>query len=73
MKRLILASNMLPVNISWQDGNYKIDESDEQTISGLRNFYQAVNPVWVGLTGFENHDFIPKEIKSLEKKLEPFN
>lgn len=71
MKRLIIASNQLPANILWRDGNYRIEKSDEQTISGLQNFYKAFNPVWVGLTGFENHDFKPKEIKSLEKKLEP--
>lgn len=73
MKRLIIASNQLPANISWQDGYYRIEKSDEQTISGLQNFYKVVNPLWVGLTGFENHDFKPKEVKSLEKKLEPFN
>ena len=73
MKRLIIASNQLPVNILWQDGNYRIEKSDEQTISGLQNFYKAFDPIWIGLTGFENHDFKPKEIKSLEKKLEPIN
>jgi trehalose 6-phosphate synthase/phosphatase len=73
MKRLILASNQLPVHISWQDDKYLITKSDEQTIAGLQTFYQECNPLWVGLTGFENHDFLPKEVKSLEKKLEPFD
>lgn len=73
MKRLILASNLLPVNIKWQDADYKIGKSDEQTISGLQNFYKAFEPVWVGLTGFENHDFTKPESSRLEKQLAPFN
>ena len=73
MKRLILASNLLPVNISRQDENYLIKKSDEQTISGLQDFYDAFHPVWVGLTGFENHDFNKKEIKTLENKLDKFD
>ena len=73
MKRLILASNTLPVNISWQDEKYKIRITDEQTISGLQNFYEAFQPMWVGLTSFENHDFSPKEMESLENKLEAYN
>ena len=73
MKRLILASNTLPVNISWQDDRYKIRKTEEQTISGLQNFYEAFHPIWVGLTNLENHDFSPKEMESLENKLDIFN
>ena len=73
MKRLILASNQLPVNIKWQGKNYEIEKTDEQTISGLQSFYQSCQPVWVGLTGFENHDFTKKEVEILENKLQKFN
>ena len=73
MKRLILASNTLPVNISWQDDRYKIRKTEEQTISGLQNFYEAFHPIWVGLTNLENHEFSPKEMESLENKLDIFN
>ncbi len=73
MKSLILASNLLPVHIKWQDESYLIKKSDEQTISGLQNFYKAFHPKWVGHTGFENHDFTPEEMGMLERKLEPFN
>ena len=73
MKRLILASNLLPVHITWQDKDYLIERTDEQTISGLQNFYQAFRPVWVGLTGFENHDFSRPDAEKLERKLKPFN
>ena len=73
MKRLILASNILPVQIAWQDRQYRIERTDEQTISGLQNFYEAFQPKWVGLTGFENHEFTPREAQRLEKQLEPFN
>ncbi len=73
MKRLILASHNIPVHISWQDNHYKVKKADEQTISGLQNFYESFHPIWVGLTEFENHDFTPKEIKSLEHCLKPFN
>ena len=73
MKRLILASDKLPINISWQDKNYSILKTDEQTISGLQDFYELFQPIWVGLTDFENHDFTAKEINILQKKLENFN
>ncbi len=73
MKRLILVSHLLPVDITWQDGEYLIKKTDEQTISGLQNFYEAFQPIWVGLTAFENHDFTPKDAKKLEYQLKPFN
>jgi len=73
MKRLILASNLLPVNITWQEDQYEIVKSDEQTISGLQDFYDDFQPQWVGLTRFEDHDFNKKEINILEKKLDVFN
>ena len=69
MKRLILASNILPVHIAWQDGKYLIERAEEQTISGLQDFYQEFQPKWVGLTGFENHDFNKREAETLEKQL----
>ena len=73
MKRLILASNQLPVSIHVQKKDYQIEKTDEQTISGLQDFYESYHPVWVGLTGFENHTFSPKEMGILEQKLIPFN
>jgi len=73
MKRLILASNTLPVHIQWQEGKYVIEKAEETTISGLRNFYEGFEPQWVGLTGFENHEFNAKEIRSLDAALKPFN
>lgn len=73
MKRLILASNLLPVHIAWQDDQYSIEKSDEQTIAGLQDFYSSFHPKWVGLTGFENHDFTHEEVEKLNAKLEPYN
>ena len=61
MKRLILASNQLPVNISWQNGKYRIEKEEETTISGLQHFYSEFETEWVGLTGFENHEFKANE------------
>lgn len=73
MKRLILASNLLPVHIQWQEGKYLIEKEEEQTISGLQNFYSTFKPEWVGLTGFENHEFNAKEVRTLEASLKPFH
>lgn len=73
MKRLILASHILPVHIDWQNGNYQIEKAEEQTISGLQDFYQAFQPKWIGLTEFENHRFSKQEAESLENQLEHFN
>jgi trehalose 6-phosphate synthase/phosphatase len=73
MKRLLLASHSLPVHIKWQDDKYLIEKSDEQTISGLQDFYSAYKPEWIGLTDFENHEFTPKEISRLEASLKPFH
>lgn len=73
MSRLILASNILPVLITWQEETYLIEKTDEQTISGLQDFYRSYTPLWVGLTGFENHDFTSREKQALQKNLEPFD
>ena len=73
MKRLILASNTLPVHIAWQDGLYLVERAEEQTISGLQDFYKDFHPKWVGLTDFENHDFNKKDAETLEKQLIPFS
>jgi trehalose 6-phosphate synthase/phosphatase len=72
MNRLIIASNFLPVHIQWQDGKYLIEKAEETTISGLQDFYSSYEPQWIGLTGFENHEFNAKEIRSLEAALKPF-
>ncbi len=71
MKRLILASNLLPVNIQWENGKYQIEKEVETTISGLQNFYSEFETEWVGLTPFENHDFNTNEVRSLETALKP--
>ena len=73
MKRLILVSNLLPLNITWQNEQYLIEKSDEQTIAGLQDFYSSFHTKWVGLTGFENHDFTEVEAKNLSAKLLPYN
>lgn len=73
MKRLILASNQLPVHINWQNGKYLIEKAEETTISGLKNFYSEFKTEWVGLTGFENHEFQANEIRSLEAALKPLH
>ncbi len=73
MKKLILASNMLPVDISRQNEKYRIEKSDEQTISGLREFYKSNHALWVGLTGLENHDFTAEERQELTETLSDFS
>ena len=73
MKRLILASNLLPVHILWQDESYHIEKADEQTISGLNDFYSDFKPLWVGLNPFENHDFNSKEAFELSSRLRDFD
>jgi len=73
MKRLILASHLLPVHIQWKENKYLVEKADEQTISGLQSFYKEFQSLWVGLTGFENHDFTQGEKKKLEAQLDPFN
>jgi len=73
MKRLILASNQLPVHINWQNGKYKIEKEEETTISGLKDFYSEFEPEWVGLTGLENHEFKANEVRSLEAALKKFH
>jgi trehalose 6-phosphate synthase/phosphatase len=73
MKRLIIASNQLPVHINWQYGKYQIEKAEETTISGLRNFYSGFEPEWVGLTGLENHEFKANEVRRLETALKNFH
>ena len=69
MKRLILASNILPVHITPSNSSFEIEKTDEQTISGLQEFYSACEPRWVGLTNFETREFTPDEMSMLEKEL----
>ncbi len=71
MKRLILASNSLPVHIRRENDSYLFQKADEQTISGLQEFYSECEPRWVGLTDFENHEFSAEEMSVLEKELMP--
>ncbi len=73
MKRLILASNYLPVHITWQDDHFQIRKADEQTIAGLQNFYSAFHPMWVGLTEYEHFDLSGKKARTLEKELKDYN
>ena len=42
MKRLILASNTLPVNIQWQEGKYQIEKADETDHFGTAEFLQGL-------------------------------
>ncbi len=72
MRRLILASNFLPVHIHCLNGKFHITKADEQTISGLQNFYSNFQPVWVGLTDCENHEFNSDDKQILEKELDEF-
>ncbi len=71
MKRLILASNILPVRIKQDNHSFHIEKADEQTISGLQDFYKEYEPRWVGLTNLEHHEFTPKEKAALRKALDP--
>jgi len=72
MKQLILASNRLPVHI-YHDGNeFLIEKADEQTISGLQDFYRANNPKWIGLTEIESPQLTLPEQKRLETRLGEF-
>jgi len=71
MKRLILASNILPVHIKRDNGSYLIEKEDEQTISGLQDFYGECETRWVGLTNLEHQEFTTKEKSALRKALDP--
>ncbi|NOY37421.1 MAG: bifunctional alpha,alpha-trehalose-phosphate synthase (UDP-forming)/trehalose-phosphatase [Chlorobi bacterium] len=48
MKRLIIASNELPVNIIKEDGNIRIIPADELKYSGLTQYYEHFDTCWVG-------------------------
>lgn len=73
MKQLILASNKLPVHI-YPDGNdFLIERADEQTISGLQDFYRASNPKWIGLTEIESRPLTLPEQNRLEARLKEYD
>jgi len=73
MKRLILASNRLPVHIQENGKDFLIERADEQTISGLRDFYRANNPKWIGLTGIEHRQLTIPEQKRLKIQLKEYD
>ncbi|MFC2129217.1 bifunctional alpha,alpha-trehalose-phosphate synthase (UDP-forming)/trehalose-phosphatase [Bacteroidota bacterium] len=72
MKRLFLASNQLPVNIHWNEGDFKIDPAEELTISGLRDFYTGYETRWIGATGIDELDLTQHEQNALKNSLDEF-
>lgn len=69
MKRLFVVANQLPVEIQKIKKDFQIELGDEREKSGLNDFYNSYETNWIGLTGVEDHPFLPDEIKSLEKQL----
>ncbi len=69
MKKLFLASNQLPVNITRAGNHFEVEPSDELTVSGLKDFYKRFQTRWIGLTGLEETDPDKKEAQELEGKL----
>ena len=69
MKRLFLASNQLPVHISWNDGDFNIEAAEELTISGLQDFYAEYETRWIGATGLDELDLREQEQRALRNSL----
>lgn len=72
MKRLFIASRQVPVKVICKDDDFVLEPTEDTTITGLQNFYAQFETSWVGLTGIENHNCDPKDIKKLERKLAEF-
>lgn len=68
-KRLFLASNQIPVDTVRTENGFEIRQSDELTVSGLKEFYKKFQTKWIGLTGLEEYDLGRKEMQQLERKL----
>lgn len=55
MKRLIIASNRLPVNIQRTDGAFKGVPSAGGLATGLKSYHKQNNSLWIGWPGVEAH------------------
>jgi trehalose 6-phosphate synthase/phosphatase len=51
MKRLIIASNRLPVKISKQDNEMLVTPSEGGLATGLKSYHKGNNSVWIGWPG----------------------
>jgi trehalose 6-phosphate synthase/phosphatase len=69
MSKTIIISNRLPVKISGQEGEYKLEPSEGGLATGLGSIYKEGNNVWIGWPGLEVAEPQQKEIGKELKEL----
>ncbi|MBC8526433.1 MAG: bifunctional alpha,alpha-trehalose-phosphate synthase (UDP-forming)/trehalose-phosphatase [Candidatus Cloacimonetes bacterium] len=69
MKRLIIISNRLPVNIEKRKGNLHFRQSIGGLATGLGSFYKSYNSIWMGWCGIPSERLNVEEKKEIEAKL----
>jgi len=66
MRRLLIASNRLPLTVQEKKGSLQFEPSVGGLVTGLRPLYKAYNSIWVGWTGIEQErireekDIVPR-------------
>ena len=73
MKRLLVVSNQIPINIYKDQEDFRLEPGKEIENSGLQGFYKEFQTIWIGQTLLADHAFTETEIRILEKKLKDFN
>ncbi|HKK63562.1 MAG TPA: bifunctional alpha,alpha-trehalose-phosphate synthase (UDP-forming)/trehalose-phosphatase [Bacteroidales bacterium] len=68
-KRLFLAANQLPVHTEYENDKFSFEPLEENTISGLKDFYGEYQTKWIGLTGIEKCELSLKQTQELESNL----
>jgi len=72
MKRLLIASHQLPAHIIENNGNLTVEPTDELQISGLKEFYDSYDSLWIGFTNLQNQSFSLDNSHNLVQRLMDF-
>lgn len=73
MKRLFIASNIIPASVKKKENGFEITEAEGTTVYDLKRFRENFDIKWIGRTGLENHVFVEQEKVQLSLRLEEFS
>jgi len=69
MKRLIIVSNRLPVDVKLSDEGIAVSPSVGGLATGMKSVYKNYQSTWIGWPGFAQEDVSEQQIKTVESLL----
>lgn len=73
MKKIIIAANYLPIEVQKVNGLYQVELKSDIEKSGVFEFYQENNAIWVGQVDLSDHVLSYIDMEVLTYKLKEFN